>query len=79
MEKVLNAQQDSNGSIKADRILEINPNHAVFKAVCDAYAKDKNSVAKYAKVLYGEALLMEGMPLDNPTEFTSLFTELLMK
>lgn len=79
MEKVLNAQQDSNGSIKADRILEINPNHAVFKAVCDAYAKDKNSVAKYAKVLYGEALLMEGMPLDNPTEFTSLVTELLMK
>lgn len=79
MEKVLNAQADSNGKIKAERILEINPNHEIFNALKEAYKEDKESINKYAKVLYGEALLMEGMPLDNPLEFTNLVTELLLK
>lgn len=79
MEKVLNAQQDSNGMIKAERILEINTSHPIFESIKNNYEKDKESINKYAKVLYAEALLMEGMPLDNPQEFTSLITELLLK
>lgn len=79
MEKVLNAQQDSNGMIKADRILEINTSHPIFESIKNHYSEDKESINKYAKVLYAEALLMEGMPLDNPQEFTSLITELLLK
>lgn len=79
MEKVLNAQSDSNNKVKADRILEINPHHEVFEAILDAYKNNKEDLSLYAKLLYGEALLMEGMPLDNPTEFTTIVTKLLVK
>lgn len=79
MEKVLNAQADSNGKIKADRILEINPNHEIFKKMMESYKADKESINDYAKILYGEALLMEGMPVENPKEFTELISKLLIK
>lgn len=79
MEKVLNAQQNGSSTVKADRILEINPNHEVFKKMEEAYQNDKASIEDIAKVLYGEALILEGMPLDNPKEFATLLTKLLVK
>lgn len=79
MERVLNAQANADGHVKADRILEINPHHEVFKKLEAAYKEDKESVKDYAKVLYAQALLLEGMPLDNPKEFSELLTKLLTK
>ncbi len=79
MEKVLNAQQNGNGTMKAERILEINPNHDVFKKMEELYKNDKASITEIAKVLYNQALLLEGMPLDNPKEFADLVTKLLVK
>ena len=57
MERVLQ-QQNPNRAIKAERILEINPNHEVFKALEKAYENDNDSVKKYANVLYTQALLI---------------------
>lgn len=77
MERVLQAQHQGHG-MKAERILEINPNHAVFKAMETAYAKDKDSLSKYAKLLYTQALLMEGILPTDPQEFSNSLCELMV-
>ena len=77
MERVLQ-QQNPNRAIKAERILEINPNHEVFKALEKAYENDKESVSKYANVLYTQALLMEGILPTNPKEFADILCELMI-
>lgn len=77
MEKVLNAQQDTDGKVRADRILEINPNHELFKLIKDSYKTNKDSVKNYAKLLYDQALISQGMPLSNPKEFSDLLVELM--
>ena len=77
MERVLQ-QQNPNRAIKADRILEINPNHDVFKAIEKAYDNDKDSIIKYANVLYTQALLMEGILPTNPKEFADILCELMI-
>ncbi|MDE6661385.1 MAG: molecular chaperone HtpG [Anaeroplasmataceae bacterium] len=77
MERVLQAQHQGRG-MKAERILEINPNHAVFQAMETAYAKDKDSLSKYAKLLYTQALLMEGILPTDPQEFSNSLCELMV-
>ena len=77
MERVLQ-QQNPNRAIKAERILEINPNHDVFKAIEKAYDNDKDSINKYANVLYTQALLMEGILPSNPKEFADILCELMI-
>ncbi|MDE7213462.1 MAG: molecular chaperone HtpG [Anaeroplasmataceae bacterium] len=77
MERVLQAQHQGHG-MKAERILEINPNHAVFQAMETAYAKDKDSLPKYAKLLYTQALLMEGILPTDPQEFSNSLCELMV-
>ena len=77
MERVLQ-QQNPNRAIKAERILEINPNHEVFKALEKAYENDNDSVKKYANVLYTQALLMEGILPTNPKEFADILCELMI-
>lgn len=77
MERVLQAQHQGHG-MKAERILEINPNHDVFKAIEDAYAKDKDSLSKYVKLLYTQALLMEGILPSDPKEFSNSLCELMV-
>ncbi|MDE7384558.1 MAG: molecular chaperone HtpG [Anaeroplasmataceae bacterium] len=77
MERVLQAQHQGHG-MKAERILEINPNHAVFKAMETAYEKDKESLSKYAKLLYTQALLMEGILPTDPQEFSNSLCELMV-
>ena len=64
--------------VKALRILEINPNHDVFKAIEKVYEADKDSLAKYANLLYTQALLMEGILPDNPKEFANSLCELMV-
>jgi molecular chaperone HtpG len=70
MEKILNAMPD-NQNVKADKVLEINPGHEVFRALKDAFEKDKEKVNLYTGLLYNQALLIEGLPISDPVEFTN--------
>lgn len=80
MEKVLNAMPQNDGNkVKAEKALEINPNHPIFEKLKDLYANDKDKLKDYAKLLYDQALLIEGMSIDNPVEFVNLVCELMTK
>ena len=78
MERVMN-QMPMGNEVKADKVLEINPHHEIFKAIESVYEKDLDSVAKYAELLYSQALLIEGMKLDDPIKFSNLMCELMIK
>ncbi|WP_433748290.1 molecular chaperone HtpG [Falsibacillus pallidus] len=72
MEKILRAMPDAqNQQIKADKVLEINVNHEVFKSLKDAFEKDKEKLSLYTNLLYSQALLIEGLPLHDPVEFSN--------
>jgi molecular chaperone HtpG len=70
MEKILNAMPN-NPNVKADKVLEINVNHEVFESLKDAFVKDKEKLNLYTALLYNQALLIEGLPLQDPVEFTN--------
>jgi molecular chaperone HtpG len=81
MEKVLNQMPgvDGMGGMKAERILEINASHGVLKALKRAYERDKKAVKQYAQVLYDQALLMDGLPIDDPVAFSNAVCKLIEK
>lgn len=79
MEKILSNMRGANGLIKAERVLEINPNHRLFKALDNVYERDKKAITTYAEVLYNQALLIEGFPLEDPVSFANQLNELLIK
>lgn len=79
MEKILSNMRGANGLIKAERVLEINPNHRLFKALENVYKRDKKAITTYAEVLYNQALLIEGFPLEDPVSFANQLNELLIK
>ncbi len=70
MEKVLNAMPN-NQNIKADKVLEININHDVFKSLKEAYEGDNEKLKLYTDLLYNQALLIEGLAINDPVEFTN--------
>ena len=70
MEKVLNSMPN-NENVKAEKVLEINMNHDVFKSLKSAYENDKDKFNLYTNVLYNQALLIEGLPINDPVEFTN--------
>ena len=70
MEKILNAMPD-NQHVKADKVLEININHEVFKTLQNAFDNDKDKFKLYTGLLYNQALLIEGLPIEDPVEFTN--------
>jgi molecular chaperone HtpG len=77
MEKVLNAMP-TDQKVHAKRVLEINPEHEIFgklKAISES--GDSEKLAKYAKLLYTQALLIEGINIDDPVEFSNLICELM--
>lgn len=76
MEKILNSFPN-NGNIKVDKILEINPNHPVFKSLRDAYENDKEKLKLYTNLLYNQALLIEGLSIQDPVEFTNDICKLM--
>lgn len=76
MEKVLSAMPD-NPNIKADKVLEININHEMFKALKDAFENDKDKLALYTDLLFNQALLIEGLPISDPVEFTNNMCKLM--
>jgi len=65
------------GEMRAERVLELNVNHPSFTALKNAFESDKDKAAKYAEVLYGQALLTAGVPLEDPAEFSELVSDLL--
>ena len=80
MEKVLSAMPEGNPyGMKASRILEINPNHPIFEALQKVYAEDKDAVKEYADLLFDQALLIEGFPIDNPAEFSKKICEFMVR
>ena len=80
MEKVLSAMPEGNPyGMKASRILEINPNHEIFNALQKVYEQDKDAVKDYADLLYDQALLIEGFPIENPTEFSKKICDFMVK
>lgn len=76
MEKVLSMMPD-NQNIKADKVLEINKNHEIFQSLKEAYEKDKDKVALYTNLLYNQALLIEGLSIEDPVEFTNNICKLM--
>lgn len=78
MEKVFNSMPNEEQKIRAERVLEINASHPIFEKLKALFGNDNDTVSKYAKILYDEALLIEGMPIENPLEFSKLVCELMV-
>jgi molecular chaperone HtpG len=70
MEKILKSMPN-NQNIQAEKVLEINANHEVFKSLKTAFESDKEKLDLYTKLLYSQALLIEGLPINDPVEFTN--------
>ena len=78
MEKVLNAMPTEQ-KLRADRVLEINAGHPVLKTLHQVYETDREKVKQYAELLYDQALLIEGFPIDDPVAFSNAVCELMVK
>lgn len=78
MEKTLNSMPIDN-KISAEKVLEINEKHKIAKKLNELYKEDKKTLKKYAKVLYAQARLIEGLSIENPTEISNLMTEIMSK
>lgn len=77
MEKVLQAMPD-NQNIKANKVLEINTEHDVFNSLKEAFEHDKEKVTLYTNILFNQALLIEGLPVEDPVEFTNDICKVLV-
>ncbi|MCT4596216.1 MAG: molecular chaperone HtpG [Anaeromicrobium sp.] len=77
MEKILNAMPNSE-NIKADKVLEINVNHSVFKSLKESFKEDKEKVNLYTNLLYNQALLIEGLTINDPVEFTNNICKIMI-
>lgn len=77
MEKVLKSMPNGE-DIKADKILEINVKHDVFKSLKEAFDKDKDKFDLYTRLLYDQALLIEGLPVSDPVEFSNNICKIMM-
>lgn len=77
MEKILNAMPNSQ-KVKADRVLEINPNHKIFDKLKALFADgDKETVTQYAQMLYTQAALIEGIMPKNPSAFAQNICDMM--
>ena len=79
MEKTLNAMPNNEENVKAQTILEINENHPIAQKVKDLFANNKDELKDYTKVLYSQARLIEGLPIENPTEISNLVCKMIAK
>lgn len=77
MEKVLNQAPDAQQGIKAEKVLEINAGHEIYSKLQTLFENDKDKLKKVSEVLYNQALLIEGMPVENPTKLASLVCDLI--
>ena len=79
MEKVINSMPNNEEKIKAQTILEINEKHPIAQKIKDLYENNKDELKEYTKVLYAQARLIEGLPIENPTEISNLVCNLISK
>ena len=77
MEKVLNSMPGSEQKVKAQRVLELNGGHPVFEALKALWPEQKEKVATYAELLYDQALLIEGLSVEDPIRFSNAICELM--
>ena len=78
MEKILSQMPDGGEEIKSQRVLEVNAQHPIFATLKAAQeAGDADKVASYASLLYNQALLVEGMPLEDPVAFANEIAKLM--
>lgn len=70
MEKILSMMPD-NQNVKADKILEINTNHEMFNTIKKAFEEDKDKLKMYSNLLYNQALLIEGLSIEDPVQFAN--------
>ena len=76
MERTLN-EGPQGEQAKASKVLEINPNHEIFKTLNEIKA-DKELVNKYSSVLYNEAMLLEGFDVENKSEFIKNLNDIVI-
>ncbi|HII4444087.1 molecular chaperone HtpG [Clostridium perfringens] len=76
MEKILSAMPNNQG-VKAQKVLEVNTNHEVFNSLKDALENDKDKFNLYTKLLYNQALLVEGLSIEDPVDFTNDICKLM--
>lgn len=79
MEKVLNAMPNAENKVKAERILEINASHPIFETLTKLFSEDKDKLKTYTGLLYTQALLIEGMQVEDPVAFSNAVCELMSK
>lgn len=78
MEKVMKEMPIDNG-VEAEKVLEINESHPIADKLKELYKNDKDELKEYAKILYAQARLIEGLPIDNPTEISNLICDIMSK
>ena len=78
MEKALKEMNQTDENIKANKILEINPDHEIFKSLKAAFEKSED-ISDYAKVLYDQALLIAGLSIEDPVEYSNLISKIIIK
>ena len=79
MEKTLNSMPNNMENVKAQTILEINENHPIVEKLKSLYENDKDELKEYTKILYAQARLIEGLPIENPTEISNLVCKMIAK
>lgn len=77
MEKILKSMPNSQ-DVQADKVLEINMNHEVFQSLKAAHASDQEKLSLYTNLLYNQALLIEGLPVQDPVEFTNSICKIMV-
>jgi molecular chaperone HtpG len=76
MEKVLNAMPNEQ-EVKADKVLEVNTGHEVFKSLQQAYQDDPEKFKLYTELLYQQARMIEGLPIDDPVELSNKICQVM--
>lgn len=80
MEKLINQMPNPSGNkVKAEKVLEINPSHEILGTLSKLYETDKEKLAEYTKLLYTQALLIEGISIDNPVELSNQICKLMVE
>lgn len=78
MEKVLNTMPN-NEKVKADKVLEVNASHPIFQKLQGLYGENKEKLKAYCNLLYTQALLMEGLPVEDPVAFSNAICDLMVE
>ena len=78
MENILK-QMPNSQEVKAERILELNPDHKFFEVIKRVYKDSPEQLKNYSTLLYNQALIIEGLPMEDPSEYITAMNELLLK